>query len=357
MSALLDRSATALEHVPLRHARLPKWAPLLVIVVALAASALLGLLLGWGPVAIVIVALLLYLVALPLWSRVVENRRSATDRFVTGLIWVALGIAFVPLVSLLWTVIGQGLPVLDARFLTWSMRNIIGEKGGIYHAIIGTLLITGAAAVISVPIGLLSAIYLVEYGGTSRLASSIRFLVDVMTGIPSIVAGLFAYALFVLFFGPGVHLGIGGGVALSLLMIPIVVRSAEEMLKLVPADLREASYALGVPKWRTIVKVVLPTAMAGIITGVTLAIARVIGETAPLLIIAGSTDSTNFNLFKDQMMTLPVFIYYSYTQPGNHPEIARPMAWGAALVLILIVLVLNLLARVLGKFFAPKKGH
>jgi phosphate transport system permease protein len=357
MSALLDRSATALEHVPLRHARLPKWAPLLVIVVALAASALLGLLLGWGPVAIVIVALLLYLVALPLWSRVVENRRSATDRFVTGLIWVALGIAFVPLVSLLWTVIGQGLPVLDARFLTWSMRNIIGEKGGIYHAIIGTLLITGAAAVISVPIGLLSGIYLVEYGGTSRLASSIRFLVDVMTGIPSIVAGLFAYALFVLFFGPGVHLGIGGGVALSLLMIPIVVRSAEEMLKLVPADLREASYALGVPKWRTIVKVVLPTAMAGIITGVTLAIARVIGETAPLLIIAGSTDSTNFNLFKDQMMTLPVFIYYSYTQPGNHPEIARPMAWGAALVLILIVLVLNLLARVLGKLFAPKKGH
>jgi phosphate transport system permease protein len=357
MSALLDRSATALEHVPLRHARLPKWAPLLVIVVALAASALLGLLLGWGPVAIVIVALLLYLVALPLWSRVVENRRSATDRFVTGLIWVALGIAFVPLVSLLWTVIGQGLPVLDARFLTWSMRNIIGEKGGIYHAIIGTLLITGAAAVISVPIGLLSGIYLVEYGGTSRLASSIRFLVDVMTGIPSIVAGLFAYALCVLFFGPGVHLGIGGGVALSLLMIPIVVRSAEEMLKLVPADLREASYALGVPKWRTIVKVVLPTAMAGIITGVTLAIARVIGETAPLLIIAGSTDSTNFNLFKDQMMTLPVFIYYSYTQPGNHPEIARPMAWGAALVLILIVLVLNLLARVLGKLFAPKKGH
>ncbi|MEO7942442.1 MAG: phosphate ABC transporter permease PstA, partial [Marmoricola sp.] len=174
---------------------------------------------------------------------------------------------------------------------------------------------------------------------------------------PSIVAGLFAYALFVLFFGPGVHIGIGGAVALSLLMIPIVVRSAEEMLKLVPADLREAAYALGVPKWRTIVKVVLPTAMAGIITGITLAVARVIGETAPLLIIAGSTDSTNFNLFKDQMMTLPVFIYYSYTQPGNHPEIARPMAWGAALVLILIVLVLNLLARVLGRLLAPKKGH
>ena len=173
---------------------------------------------------------------------------------------------------------------------------------------------------ISVPIGLMTAIYLVEYGANSRMASSIRFLVDVMTGIPSIVAGLFAYALFVVFFGPGVHMGLGGAIALSLLMIPIVVRSSEEMLKLVPADLREAAYALGVPKWKTIVKIVLPTALAGIITGITLAIARVIGETAPLLIIAGSTDSTNFNLFKDQMMTLPVFIYYSYTQPGQPPR-------------------------------------
>ncbi len=342
----------------LEHARLPRWAPLLVGLVALAAAGLLGLALGWGWVGIVIVAALIYLVALPMWSRVVENRRAAVDRLVTSLVWVALALAFVPLVSLLWTVLSQGLQVLDARFFTYSMRNIIGgEKGGIYHAIIGTVLITLTATVISVPIGLMTAIYLVEYGARSRLAASIRFLVDVMTGIPSIVAGLFAYALFAVFFGAGVHSGFGGGIALSILMIPIVVRSSEEMLKLVPSDLREAAYALGVPKWKTIVKVVLPTALAGIITGITLAIARVIGETAPLLIIAGSTDSSNFNLFKDQMMTLPVFIYYSYTQPGNHPEIARPMAWGAALVLILIVLALNLLARVLGRIFAPKKGH
>ncbi len=357
MTLLAEKPAPALEHLALRHARLPRWAPLLVAVVSLAGATLVALLLGWGPTPVVIVSALVYLVALPLWSRAVENRRAAMDRLVTGLVWVALAIAFVPLVSLLFTVISEGLPVLDAKFFTWSMRNVIGEKGGIYHAIIGTVLITGAAAAISVPVGLLSAIYLVEYGAGSRLAASIRFLVDVMTGIPSIVAGLFAYALFVVFFGPGVHMGLGGAVALSLLMIPIVVRSAEEMLKLVPTDLREASYALGVPKWKTIVKIVLPTAMAGIITGITLAIARVIGETAPLLIIAGSTDSTNFNLFKDQMMTLPVFIYYSYTQPGNTPEIARPMAWGAALVLILIVLVLNLLARVLGNILAPKKGH
>jgi phosphate transport system permease protein len=357
MTTLTDKPATGLEPLALRHARLPRWAPLLVALVAIAGTTLVGLALGWGPVPIVIVAGLLYLVVLPLWSRVVENRRSAMDRLMTGLVWVALLIAFVPLVSLLTMVIREGAPVLDAKFFTYSMRNIIGEKGGIYHAIIGTVLITLSAAVISVPVGLLTAVYVVEYGAGSRTAAIIRFLIDVMTGIPSIVAGLFAYALFVVFFGPGVHMGLGGGVALSLLMIPIVVRSAEEMLKLVPTDLREAAYALGVPKWKTIVKVVIPTALSGIITGVTLAIARVIGETAPLLVIAGSTDSTNFNLFKDQMMTLPVFIYYSYTQPGNHPEIARPMAWGAALVLILIVLVLNALARVLGRLFAPAKGH
>jgi phosphate transport system permease protein len=358
MSTLMDERPTSLEHLALRHARLPRWAPALVAVVAIAAAVLLGLSLNWSSVGMVIVAGLLYLIVLPLWSRAVENSRAAKDRLVTALIWVAVAITFVPLVSMLWIVVSQGAPILSSKFFTYSMRNIIGsESGGIYHAIIGTVLITITATIISVPIGLLTAIFLVEYGDKSKLASSIRFLVDVMTGIPSIVAGLFVYALFAVFFGAGVHMGFGGGVALSLLMIPIVVRSAEEMLKLVPSDLREAAYALGVPKWKTIVKVVLPTSLSGIITGITLAIARVIGETAPLLIIAGSTDSTNFNLFKDQMMTLPVFIYYSYTQPGNHPEVARPMAWGAALVLILIVLVLNLLARVLGRIFAPKKGH
>jgi phosphate transport system permease protein len=140
-------------------------------------------------------------------------------------------------------------------------------------------------------------------------------------------------------------------------MIPIVVRSCEEMLKLVPDELREASYALGVPKWRTIVKVVLPTALAGIITGVTLAMARVIGETAPLLIIAGSTDSVNLNLFGERMMTLPVFIYYSYTQPGVPAEFGQARAWGAALVLIAIVMALNLLARLLGRLFSPKTAR
>jgi len=341
----------------LRGAQLPRYATLIAVAVAVAAGALLGLTLGWGPVGIVVVSTVFFLVGLTVWSRLVENARRATDRLVTSLVWVALGIAFIPLVSLLWQVVSHGLPQINARFLTWTMRNVIGEPGGIYHAIIGTLIITLCATIISVPVGLLSGVYLVEYGGTSRLAGWIRFLVDVMTGIPSIVAGLFAYALFSLIIGPGTQFGLGGGVALSLLMIPIVVRSTEEMLKLVPHDLREASYALGVPKWKTVLKVVLPTAMAGIITGITLAIARVIGETAPLLIICGSTDSLNYNPFHGQMASLPVFIYSSYTQPGSNPEILQNMAWGAALVLIVIVMALNLIARIAGRIFAPKSGH
>jgi phosphate transport system permease protein len=352
-----ETTADRRAHLPLTHPQLPRWAPALVAALAAALSGLLALSLGWGPVAWVVVAAVLYLVALPTWARSVEGPRSSKDRLVTGLVWVSFAIALVPLVSLMWEVLSNGLGAIDGEFLTYSMRNIVGEGGGIYHAIIGTLLVTAAAAVISIPIGLMTAVYLVEYGGTSRLARTITFLVDVMTGIPSIVAGLFAYALFVLFFGEGIRFGFGGAVALSLLMVPIVVRSGEEMLRLVPHDLREASYALGVPKWRTIVKVVIPTALGGIITGVTLAVARVAGETAPLLIIAGSTDSLNRNLFDERMMTLPVFIYYSYTQPGVPAEFGQQRAWGAALVLIVIVMALNLIARAVGRRYAPKKSR
>ncbi|HNI70369.1 MAG TPA: phosphate ABC transporter permease PstA [Marmoricola sp.] len=290
------------------------------------------------------------------WLWVARGRRVAVDHLVTILVWAALLVALAPLASLLWNVIVQGAPEINGRFLSWSMRNVVGEKGGITHAIQGTVLITLAATAISVPIGLLTAIYLVEYAGQNKLGRWIRFLVDVMTGIPSIVAGLFAFAVFALVFGPSVRMGLGGAVALSLLMVPIVVRSAEEMLKLVPPDLREASYALGVPKWRTITSVVLPTALSGIITGITLAIARIIGETAPLLIIAGYTDSVNANLFADRMMTLPVFIYYNITKTSPDAELLTEMAWGAAFVLTLLVLALNLLARLAGKWFAPKKG-
>ena len=351
------------EAVSFTAARLPRVAPALVAVVAIAAAALPVLLLGWGLVAWVILSALVFLVALPVWAGVVEGRRGATDRLMTGLVWTACGIAVVPLASLLWTVVERGLPAINTTFLTFSMyRTSLDQEVGIYHALIGTLLITLGAAVISVPIGIMAAIYLIEYGKGSRLAGWITFLVDVMTGIPSIVAGLFAFSVFILLFGPSYRSGIGGSVALSLLMIPVVVRSTEEMLRLVPADLREASYALGVPKWRTIVKVVLPTALGGIVTGVTLAIARVVGETAPLLLIAGLTTRTNFNLFDGRMTTLPVLIYTQNANPGiaETPGGTPPgvvIAWGGALVLIVIVMVLNLVARIIGRIFAPKTGH
>jgi phosphate transport system permease protein len=322
--------------------------------VASATSALVALLLGWSVGGWAVVAVLLYAVVLPSWSRVVENARAAKDRLVTTLVWAAFAVALVPLIALVWKVLAEGAPVISAEFLTFSMRYVIGPGGGIYHAILGTLMITLAATVISVPIGLMSAIYLVEYGNSSRAARTITFLVDVMTGIPSIVAGLFAYALFVLFFGEGVRMGFGGAVALSLLMIPIVVRSCEEMLKLVPHDLREAAYALGTPKWRTVTRVVLRTALGGIITGVTLAIARIIGETAPLLLIAGLTTRTNMNPFDGFMTTLPVFIYSQF-QKGTPADF--DLAWGTALVLVIIVLLLNVAARVIGKIFAPRTGR
>lgn len=333
--------------------RLPRWAPAAVLGGATAAAAALSLVAGLNLAQSVLVGWALSL-ALPVWSRAVEGSRKAADRFVTHLVWTAFGLALIPLGSIVGLVVSKGAPVLSAEFFTYSMRNVVGEGGGIYHAIMGTLLITGMATLISVPIGLFTAIYLVEYGEGNRLARGITFLVDVMTGIPSIVAGLFAYALFALIFGEGIRLGFGGSVALSVLMIPVVVRSTEEMLKLVPSELREASYALGVPKWRTIAKVVIPTALAGIVTGVTLSIARVIGETAPLLIIAGLTDSVNFNLFDGRMMTLPVFAFSSVQQPGIPTEPYIDRGWGAALVLLLIVMLLNVVARLVSYFFSPK---
>lgn len=343
------------ESLPLVAPQLPRWAPLLALLISASAAGILAVLLDWGVAGTVAAAAVLVAVVLPVWSRFVEGSRRAKDRLATILIWSTFAIAMLPLVSLIWKVLKEGAPILSTEFFTFSMRNVVGEGGGIYHAIVGTLIITLWAAIISVPVGVLAAVYLVEYGENRLPARIVTFLVDVMTGIPSIVAGLFAYALFAIFFGPGIRMGFGGSVALAVLMIPIVVRSTEEMLKLVPNELREASYALGVPKWRTITKVVIPTALGGIITGVTLAIARVAGETAPLLIIAGKTDSVNFNAFAERMQSLPVFIYYSFTQPGVPPEFGQERAWGAALVLIALVMVLNLLARVIGRLFAPSK--
>ena len=286
--------------------------------------------------------------------------RAAKDRTATIVVWAAFVVALVPLVWLLATTIASGASSIDLDFLTHDMTSRLDPVTfkqlpgtGAAHALIGTLLVTLGATVISVPIGLLTAIYLVEYGRGRWVARTITLLVDVMTGIPSIVAGLFALALFSYFFGLGTRMGIMGSVALSLLMIPTVVRSAEEMMRLVSADLREAAYALGVPKWRTILRVVIPTALPGIVTGVMLAIARVVGETAPLLVAVGAVDVTNKNLFDGRMMTLPVYIMSQYrtSTPSGYAH-----AWAGALLLIAIVMALNLVARLVGRRFASRTG-
>lgn len=310
----------------------------------------------------IVVAVVVYIAATYVISRIVEGGRKATDRVVAAVVTCAFLIVMLPLVSVVWTVIDRGMARFDSTFFSDTMRltpEDIGAQnqgaavGGAYHAIVGTLIVTGLATAFSVPFGLFTAIYLVEYG-KGKLARGITSMVDVMTGIPSIVAGLFAYALFELFFGPGTRTGLAGAVALTVLMTPVVVRSSEEMLRLVPNELREASYALGVPKWKTIVKVVIPTAIAGILTGITLAIARVIGETAPLLVTVGLAQDTNYNPLDGRMTTLPVYTYYQYVQPGIPPEAGQDRAWAAALVLVVIVAILFTIARVLAKILKPK---
>jgi phosphate transport system permease protein len=362
MTTLQDPLAAELPSKKLTHGKLPRFAPLGLLVLSLAVmSGVLTIFGAFGIPLAVVLGVVLFAVTIMVVSGVVEGSRSARDRLATTLMYSAFGLAVVPLVSLLWTVLQYGLERFDLYFLSYTMRGVFGgmDAGGVYHAIVGTLEITLFATLISVPIGLLTAIYLVEYG-PSRLGRGITFFVDVMTGIPSIVAGLFAYALFALFMGPGVRMGVVGSVALSVLMIPIVVRASEEMLKLVPNELREAAYALGVPKWLTVVKVVLRTAAAGIVTGVMLAVARVIGETAPLLITVGVVDSVNFNLFDGRVMTLPVYVFRQYSQglaPSGVTTINYDRAWAAALTLIIIVMLLNLIARLVSRFFAPKTGR
>ena len=347
---------------PITGGTLPRQAPALLGVIAVAVGALSILVLGLGAIPAVAVAWLVFLVSYTVWSSRVEGRRKGVDRAIGTLMWSAFVIAMVPLVSLVWEVIYRGAGVLTWEFLSTDMsgRALLGVGGGISHAIMGTIMVTALAALIAIPIGVMTAIYLVEYGAGNRLTRIITFLVDVMTGIPSIVAGLFALALFIVVSGdPLPRLGIGGGIALALLMLPTVIRSVEEMLKLVPNDLREASYALGVPRWRTIVKVVLPTAVAGIVTGVTLAIARVAGETAPLLLILGTARTTNWNPLDGPVQTLPVFIFQSLGQTTHfkYGEIWTDRVWGAAFFLIIIVMSLNLIARIIGKIFAPKTGR
>lgn len=325
---------------------LPNWSPYAAVGGSALLAAILLLLVGSFSVALLLVfTVLIAAVVTYAGSRRVEGPRRAKDRLVTLVIVAAFGLALIPLLSLIFEVAKRGIPGLSIEFLTEDARGHI-DGGGAAHALVGTLVITGVAALISIPIGLMAAIYLNEYGG-GRLGRALTFFVDVMTGIPSIVAGLFAYALFALFLGPGIRLGVMGSVALSVLMIPIVIRTSEEVLKIVPNHLREASYALGTPKWKTITKVVLPTAFAGLITGMMIAVARIIGETAPLLVTTGVVDSINTNPFSGRMQNLAVYAYSEYRTPGVFKQASYDRAWAAALTLIVIVMVLNLVARLI----------
>lgn len=351
----ISQAPTSLPKTP-RQRRLPKKMPLYLIGGSAAAATLIAAAMQWAgaaPVRLVAPAMwglfagvLLTLVI----AAAIEGRRSAWDRLATGLLTATFLAATIPLVSVFATVLTRGVARFDVEFFTHSMRGVTGAGGGALHALLGSALITGTATVIAVPLGVMTAIYLVEFGG-NRAATAVTFLVDVMTGIPSIVAGLFAYTAFTVLFGPQARLGFSGAVALAVLMLPVVIRSSEEMLRLVPNDLREAAYALGVPHWRTILKVVLPTAAGGLATSVMLAVARVIGETAPLLLAAGFTASMNYNVFAGRMQSLPVFIYTQFSNQGTPPQAFMDRAWTGALVLILLVMAGNLLARLLARRF------
>ncbi len=284
-------------------------------------------------------------------------RRKVTDKTATVLVTLSVVVALVPLVWVLYSVITKGIEVVTSSswwFNSQAGMTAFAPGGGAYHAIVGTLLQGLVCAAISIPVGVFVGIYLVEYGGSTRLGRVTTFMVDILTGVPSIVAALFIYALWVATFGFP-RSGFAVSLALVLLMIPVIVRSTEEMLRIVPMDLREASYALGVPKWKTIARIVIPTALSGIVTGIMLALARVMGETAPLLILVGYAQAINFDMFNGFQGSLPGMMYDQVSAGAGANPVPTDRLWGAALTLIILVAVLNVGARFLAKFFAPKK--
>lgn len=283
----------------------------------------------------------------------ISGKRKAVDKIVTGLVYLAFGVAVIPLVWVVITVLGNGFgAVTNGTWFAESMSGLLGRQqgGGAYHAIYGTLAQGIVCAIMSVPIGVMVAVYLVEYGNNSRLARITTFMVDILTGVPSIVAALFVYSVWIAILGfPRSAFAVS--LALVLLMVPVVVRTTEELLKIVPNDLREAAYALGIPKWRTILKVVIPTALSGILTGVMLALARVMGETAPVLLLVAYAPFINFNMFDGNMASLPLMMY---VERNNPTAAGADRIWGAALTLILIIALLNVLATMVSKYFAVK---
>ena len=278
----------------------------------------------------------------------ISASRKFKNGLATGLFLTAFLIALVPLVWVLYTVLARGFTAITSMdWWTHSLYGVLPEDfaGGVYHAIYGTVIQAAIAAVIAVPIGIMAAVYLVEYG-RGKLAQVTTFMVDILAGVPSIVAALFIFALWIATLGfPQSAFAVS--LALVLLMLPVVVRNTEEMLKLVPDELREASFALGVPQWKTILRIVIPTALPGMISGILLALARVMGETAPVLILVGYSRAINFDPFEGNMASLPLFIY---TELINPEAAGRLRVWGAALTLILLVAILYLAAAGVIKF-------
>ncbi|AIG80863.1 Phosphate transport system permease protein PstA [Amycolatopsis japonica] len=287
----------------------------------------------------------------------VSLARKVKNGFATTLIWLSFLIAVVPLVWLLATVVVNGVKRIPySNWWTEDFGSVLSDEvgGGVLHAVIGSVLQGLVCAIIAVPIGMLVAIYLVEYG-RGKLAKVTTFMVDILSGVPSIVAALFIYALWITTFGLP-RSGFAVSLALVLLMIPVVVRSSEEMLRIVPDDLREASYALGVPKWKTIMKIVLPTALSGIIGGIMMALARVMGETAPLLVLVGYSAYVNWDIFGGEQAALPLLMNNErVSNPFDEGTVAFDRIWGAALTLVLIIAIVNLLAMLFARLVAPKK--
>lgn len=282
-----------------------------------------------------------------------SGSRAIKNSVATVVMWLAFGVAMIPLGWILFTVISKGgHMMLESQWWTHSQSGVNprDEGGGAAHAIQGTLIQGLVTSLIAVPIGVLTAIYLVEYG-RGGLARTVSFMVDILTGVPSVVAALFIFAIWVTTFG-WQKVPFAVALSLVLLMIPVVVRSTEEMLKLVPNELREASYALGVPKWRTVASVVLPTAFSGIVTGILLGLARVMGETAPLIILGPYFKSMSSSLFNGLMGTLPTMMNSGRDNMAVAANSER--VWGAACTLIFLVLLLNLGGRLIGRFSKVK---
>ncbi|HVQ94883.1 MAG TPA: phosphate ABC transporter permease PstA [Mycobacteriales bacterium] len=351
-------SPDAVDAPTLAGRKLPGYAMPGLAVLSIGITALLFAITGLqGRADFVVFAVVLLVIALTALSFSVEGRRQAKDRLFTTLVWAAFVLAVTPLLLIIGLAVKRGASAITGKFLTVSMFRVDTDEagGGVYHAIVGTLEQSLLATLIAAPLGILAAVYLVEYGGGRLFARLVSFFVDVMTGVPSIVAGLFVYTAWILVLGFQKS-GFAGSLALLILMLPVVIRSTEEMLKLVPNELREASYALGVPKWRTILRVVLPTALGGIVTGVMLGVARIMGETAPLLLLVGINEKIQYNPFAfgqtaRPQESLPTYIFEQFRDAvGNPDSPAAHRAWGAALTLIIIIGLLNALARLIARF-------